>query len=339
MRDVNLFDILNNPEEYLSKKIRYGVYRGEVEYRLDPKKEGRVKVRVPQFHSGKNAIPTEDLPWADAMFPFNTFGVPDVGEIVFVIFEGGNTQYPLYINTSNNSFLKDRESGVIDGTGTGKYIPNEQRLPVSMGRRLNKEGLDTPLESQVMENLDPTRTTLGRSIKGHTIFFDDADEREIFQIIDRVGQVFSMMGQVSLEKNQGNQKERRIGTNSDISYRDTVSNYARVMLSDLMSQAVILTSRKGDESVLVKSNDEGSSGNSHGGSNRHMIELGAGQGHTVVEMVKDDEVKVRFSIDSNGSVMKIHTTGLLELSADSVVIKGDLQVVGDLMAREVVSGD
>lgn len=119
-----------------------GIYRGRVEDNKDPKKLGRIKVRVPQAHgvpssdnklsssnkeryavksvksnddkygeispSNKDSleedvIPTSGLPWA---YPITITGsghnhgsimVPDIGDYVFVIYENGDKNTPLYL--------------------------------------------------------------------------------------------------------------------------------------------------------------------------------------------------------------------------------------------------
>lgn len=70
----------------------YGVYRGVVKDTNDPLGKFRVKLQVPQVLS--NAI-TE---WA---WPVNQLGVttvsPNVGQGVWVMFEGGDPSYPVWV--------------------------------------------------------------------------------------------------------------------------------------------------------------------------------------------------------------------------------------------------
>lgn len=85
-----------------------GIYRARVESNLDPLHLGRVKVRIPQFHgipSNQNptALSNEALPWA---FPITMTGagfnhgscvVPETGDYVFVMFENGDRNSPVYL--------------------------------------------------------------------------------------------------------------------------------------------------------------------------------------------------------------------------------------------------
>jgi len=91
-------------DEILKKSILIGI----VEDNYDPRRMGRIKVRVQSWF---NEIPVEHLPWAA---PHNTahgkdFNVPAVGKIVNVVFENGNLYSPYYIYTDKyNINLQDK---------------------------------------------------------------------------------------------------------------------------------------------------------------------------------------------------------------------------------------
>jgi hypothetical protein len=71
-------------------------YIGVVEDNNDPKKLGRVKIKVLNVF---DELKTEDLPWAKPWKDLNgnSFNIPDIGKVVTVIFESGNTYSPEYI--------------------------------------------------------------------------------------------------------------------------------------------------------------------------------------------------------------------------------------------------
>jgi hypothetical protein len=83
-------------------------YIGVVEDNNDPKKNGRCRIRVMDVFDGMSPdgeyqIKTEELPWA---FPWkdlngNAFNIPDIGKIVVVVFEEGNTDKPEYISADH----------------------------------------------------------------------------------------------------------------------------------------------------------------------------------------------------------------------------------------------
>lgn len=87
-----------------------GFYRGVVEDNDDPKKAGRVRVRIFGLHTEKKSkkdtegIPTDHLPWAEPCLPiiegsisgFGMWGVPLQGSHVMLFFENGNLFQPRY---------------------------------------------------------------------------------------------------------------------------------------------------------------------------------------------------------------------------------------------------
>jgi hypothetical protein len=73
----------------------FGKYRGKVENNLDPMQLGRVQVSVPAVLGGGR------LSWAMPCAPYagpgvGFFAIPPVGANIWVEFEGGDTDYPIY---------------------------------------------------------------------------------------------------------------------------------------------------------------------------------------------------------------------------------------------------
>lgn len=77
----------------------YGIFKGIVENTNDPQKRGRLKIRVGEFYGtdGKRGMSTESLPWARPMSPTLTDPPLPVGSVAWVMFEQGNTAYPVYM--------------------------------------------------------------------------------------------------------------------------------------------------------------------------------------------------------------------------------------------------
>jgi len=90
------------------------IYVGIVEENKDPKKQGRIKIRVLGVF---DQIPVEDLPWAS---PFNatdgkSFNTPAIGKLVSVVFVNDNIYSPYYLDAENyNINLRDRLDGMDD---------------------------------------------------------------------------------------------------------------------------------------------------------------------------------------------------------------------------------
>jgi len=72
-------------------KTYYGKYRGIVKDNADPEQLGRVKTIVPAI-MGQEV----QLGWAYPVFPTDLFGVPAIETPVYVEFEGGDIDRPLY---------------------------------------------------------------------------------------------------------------------------------------------------------------------------------------------------------------------------------------------------
>ena len=94
------------------------IYVGLVEDNIDPKRQGRIKVRVMGVF---DQIPVEDLPWAP---PFSatdgkSFHTPAIGKLVSVVFVKDNIYAPYYLDSENyNINLKDR----LDDMDDDNYI-------------------------------------------------------------------------------------------------------------------------------------------------------------------------------------------------------------------------
>lgn len=94
----------------MTKEV-YGIYRGLVESNTDLFGLNRLKVRIPKFYgTGENGsgYKTNNLPWARPASPLLTNPPIPVGAIVYIMFEQGNTEYPIYIGYMIKSFDKSQ---------------------------------------------------------------------------------------------------------------------------------------------------------------------------------------------------------------------------------------
>ena len=94
----------------------YGKYRGKVESNVDPMMLGRIQVSVPAVLGGGS------LGWAMPCTPYGGsgvgfFAVPPVGANVWVEFEGGDPDYPIW-------------SGCFWGTGEVPAVPAQAGIKV-----------------------------------------------------------------------------------------------------------------------------------------------------------------------------------------------------------------
>ena len=96
------------------EELKEGTFIGVVEDNQDPRKLGRVKVRVINVF---DEIPKEDLPWA---FPRkdlngNEFKVPDIGKVVTVKFDNGSVAAPEYIAAEHYNINLEKKLSSLSG--------------------------------------------------------------------------------------------------------------------------------------------------------------------------------------------------------------------------------
>jgi hypothetical protein len=68
----------------------YGIYRGIVTHNLDPLKKNRIRMNIPQV------LGDQVTNWA---WGFNEFSAPKIGQGVWVMFEGGDPAYPVWMGS------------------------------------------------------------------------------------------------------------------------------------------------------------------------------------------------------------------------------------------------
>lgn len=75
--------------------LYFGKYRGKVEGNVDPQQQGRVQVSCPAvLGDGRNSWAMPSVPYAGP--GVGLFAVPPVGANVWVEFEGGDPDYPIW---------------------------------------------------------------------------------------------------------------------------------------------------------------------------------------------------------------------------------------------------
>jgi LAS superfamily LD-carboxypeptidase LdcB len=77
-------------------ELRDNLWLGVIEDNNDPKRKGRVKVRIDYMHGD---IPTEDLPWSQPLQGLSgyEFSVPPLNKVVMVSFPTNNMHFSLYL--------------------------------------------------------------------------------------------------------------------------------------------------------------------------------------------------------------------------------------------------
>jgi hypothetical protein len=102
----------------------YGVYRGSVHSNKDPLNQRRIRLIVPQI-LGNEAT---EWAWSKDSGAHN-YAVPEVGQGVWVMFEGGDPSFPIYVGTFGKNKYRGRQvhtTPIPDGTypSTMKFRPS-----------------------------------------------------------------------------------------------------------------------------------------------------------------------------------------------------------------------
>jgi uncharacterized protein involved in type VI secretion and phage assembly len=177
----------------------YAKYRGIVVDNADPEQLGRLKVRVPNL-LGPNVV----TGWAMPCVPYGGdmnqgfFFIPEVGAGVWVEFEQGNLEYPIWVGTFWSKPGGDNE------------VPKPN----------DSEGVE---QGSVQE--PPTRKII-KTVKGHTLQFEDADGAESITIVEAVNQHVIIMNQEGIQIIDGANSNEVVMDSNGIVVTDANGNTA-----------------------------------------------------------------------------------------------------------------
>lgn len=166
-------------EGSFSSKGFNGVYRARVDYNQDPLKIGRVKIRIPKVNgvdevsgSSMNSLSWATPCFSSAGYNYGSYIVPEVGEYVFVAFEGGDSRKPVYLGSSYGTGSTNPKPYVsIDGS-------DEQSWQGEAGK------VETPEEADG----DPWYKIIYKTHEGHIIYMTDKKDKKELMIKDSEGQ-------------------------------------------------------------------------------------------------------------------------------------------------------
>ena len=141
-----------DPEYYLSKRQKYGLWRGVVEDVDDPERRCRVRVRVQGIHNeDKNLLPTSALPWAEPRFAIAGDGYGDVhvpyeiGLCVWIEFVGGEPDQPVY----SGGWYGENETP--DEVVNGQY-PKRRIIKTKKGHKIELSDEEGALEIKITDS-------------------------------------------------------------------------------------------------------------------------------------------------------------------------------------------
>lgn len=306
------------------------VYRGIIENVADPLTIGRVQVRVPSIHGleyGSSGdvkpnnlfIPTKYLPWAQTVtmgggsFDRGSSIPYSCGSLVLVVFEGGSKLTPIVIGT----FHCFPNVQYYLNTDMWKELPSYGKVPMGLDSQNHSEPT-TPKEAALTYRQSPTRFVVNKSLKGHTIWGEDRDDAECFEILDRNGQGLRMEGFVSVADNKENQQRR--GIKSVFSKSPIMkSKVTRTILKEVGNNTITLESFQGEKKARI-------------GSGNSRVELDGVRDRVLVGSLTGNQL---VEIDSMTGVVRVKSPTII-LDTDNLIVKGnarfykEVEVLGTL---------
>lgn len=302
-----------------------GLFRARVEYNKDDQQLCRVKVRVPTLHGlpGEDkSLHYKDLPWAYPCTPYpagydhGSVVIPEVGSYVWVLFEAGNPNQPVYIGS-----MYAKNSSTYQPMGTIDDLDSLNKRYVASEGRWNRPGYQNEVPSEMFNSdYDPevSKSILYKSPKGATIEIDETDEQESMSFIDRLGQIIKFISPVDKESNSYN-SHRRFDKrcDKDTQYDTEEISFhkkALIFVKDARGQFLRFLAKKGKSKIEIVSKDK---------KNTSVLGLYSGAGSSLLESVYGDN-RVRLVLDAKNLCAKI------------VITKGD-KVLSELTLDENIS--
>lgn len=328
---------------YNKKDKFYGLWRGVIEYNLDPLKQGRCKIRIVDIHGTETSVEPLDLPWAlpkHAVGGYHDGGsylVPPVGATVWVEFEKGDPRFPVYDGTILKNTTTPRE--FLTHTTQDKTVLPANR-PISMGTWNAPVGPETPIEAMATP-YDPTTGILFKSVKGHTLLWEERDGFERVRMIDQAGQEIRLSTPLLATATAGNALQR--GTDSTLDgdslpYSD-MAGASKIEVVGTGGQGVTILAAADSESIEILSNDP----SSRLSQNRIRLLLGGGLGTFEIRGALQGQDQVLLSMDLHSGHVQLFAansidvqTQVMNLLTSILTLSGDMFIAGNLQVKGTV---
>jgi hypothetical protein len=238
---------------------------GVVEDRQDPLKLGRCRVRIFGWHSENvTEVPTELLPWSQAMMPLNNSNpyTPKESDVVVGFFlDANNAQTPVMMGVLPGIPLKESnpQQGFNDQRSSSQLNISPSKLEDA--KTHYPRHLDEPTTSRLARNQSPTQVDLAKnnvnsqiernpsynarypynnaveSESGHAFEIDDTPDNERINIFHRTGSHLEM-------RPDGSMQQKVLGNNTRIIEGDELTHI----------KGNKLTYVDGDMTYIVKGN-------------------------------------------------------------------------------------
>jgi hypothetical protein len=217
---------------------------GVVEDRGDPLRLGRCRVRIAGWHSEKiTEVPTNSLPWAQAMMPVNnpnTYTPKESDMVVGFFLDGENAQQPVIMGVLPGiPLVNSNEKTGFGDTRTSKQIDIAPAKP-GEDKTSYPRYLDEPTTSRLARNEQPTQINLLNQLSssktnkygveqppsynarypynnaietesGHAFELDDTPEYERINLMHRTGSHIEFRPEGSVQQKIMNNSTKTVG--------------------------------------------------------------------------------------------------------------------------------
>lgn len=350
------------------------IVRGRVEYNRDPEHRGRVMVRVledgPEMRISNPQLPrvaTFDLGWCDPMFThssgmgFGSFSVPVVGARVFVMYERGAEENPVYFGGWFANTPRKRRYGVTRSTLTppivefeddpgytaegepgagGKYQYPPKPAPYH-GDWQEEQGPELPLELSEMLDHTPDTHLFFKTLKGASLIVKERDEAEEFSLVDHMGAGLHISSHTLLSEEGVTRRGRVTAWEHEPITLDNLSkeSHSLLLVTATKSGMEIESNIYGADSLAIQVHPEQDiKKNTEVMPTRVAVELDEGEQRVRILYMEQGEEVGSITFDAAGrhlEIQGIERTRIfasedIVLSSPKVRILGDVDIEGEI---------
>lgn len=286
------------------------------------------------------AVETKGLPWASPVTPtgsgrnHGSLMIPDIGDYVFISYEDGDRNKPIYFGGCYGRGADEKECGDnIEPSNPDPLLYNGK------GWNEPKNLNEVPEEVYPYGSNSPTGKVVYKSPKGATIWVQEKDEEEFLQILDRLGQSIKLSSPVAKLYNEHNALARGGADASSFSSYPAYycpNKESTIEIEDLGHQKIIMTGRypRTKSDIKILSSDRRTSITI---SNKYIT---LGTNPVTKDQLKDLKPADQDTVDTsaNGIILRINReSNTIELISDNISmtapnisIKGNITMNGNM---------
>jgi hypothetical protein len=336
--------------------------RGRIKVRV-PEFDGP-EFRLDEDHTEEPYVATLELQWVEPCMSmgagkgFGSFTVPQVGATVFVMYVGGKKDNPIYFGgwpgipagqarygstktTTSPPYGEDSE-----GEAVALYDPAPPPYWTEDGW-MEEQGNDAPREVTEQISNQPDIHMLWKSMKGASFLINERDTWETIVLTDRLGAELRMEYPTTTAVNDEMALRRNLHSATQHNQMDVTNlfgPYGRLLLVDPVRQGVeIHTSPYEYDRLDISLHDHTSDNQKVKDTQADTIRLSMNSAETLlrIDYVEDFDVVARIELDllqraitiKGLDRLKFSTTDLIDIEADRIRLRGDVEIDGELDIR------